>query len=368
MVDCAEPGSTFHVLPEHGPVPGRKRSPVPDSPHPTDNEPAMPSRSDRKGGAHRKHTPGGQVFMGVAVAATMAGIVLIVVGLFGVMPRTGPFASPSAATATVKVPATAALADGSSVSAATTTIATAESTASTAAVSRPDTPPVPFLGSASAAKATANYIKTWNQIDLSSYYGRVVKRGKKSTGMVALTFDDGPSRNTQEVLAALKAGGVRATFFFVGGRAKMRETAVRDTIAAGNEVGDHTWSHAELRKLSFRSFDMEAGRGQRLLRAISGYKPKLLRAQGGLIDGTDVAYAKRLGMVVVNWNVHVGDTNKEATVESIYQAASHAPAGSIVLLHETRDETVRALPRIIAKLKARGVKFVTVSELLAASR
>ena len=328
----------------------------------------------RKGGAHRKHKPGGQVFMGVAVVATMIGLILIVVGLVGVLPRIGA-APPSTSTQMIPAeavqttpaysePATAATVRQAST---TTTTGASEASETTSLISAPDTPPVPVLGSASDAKMTASTIRHLESLDISRYLGRQVKKGSAATGMVAVTFDDGPSDNTEEVLADLRRAGAKATFFFVGGRAKGRETAVRDTLAAGCEIGNHTYSHVELRKLTFAQFDAEVGRAERLLREFTGYSPKVVRPRGGKSDAIDLSYAQRMGLVLVDWNIHSADTDKKATVVSITANASRAPAGSIILMHETKKETVAAVPAVLARLKARGLKLVTVSELLAAS-
>jgi peptidoglycan/xylan/chitin deacetylase (PgdA/CDA1 family) len=311
--------------------------------------------------------------MGVAVVATMAGLVLIVVGLVGLLPRTNALPE-SVSSGTIPPSASARTASARTAPTIAAVVAQAavattagDTTQTPALISAPDTPPVPTLGDASDARATAETISHLEGLDISSYLGREVKRGSASTGMVALTFDDGPSANTEAVLAALKAAGVRATFFFVGGRAKVRETEVRDALAAGCEIGDHTYSHVELTKLTFTQFDAEVGRAARLLREVSGYAPKLVRPRSGKFDAAALSFAARLGLVLVDWNIHSGDTDKKATVASISANASRAPAGSIVLMHETRKETVEAVPAIVATLKARGLRLVTVSELLAAS-
>lgn len=226
----------------------------------------------------------------------------------------------------------------------------------------------PAKPASDASAAIAATISHLDSLDISRYLGRKVKRGSAATKMVALTFDDGPSKNTLAVLDVLRTNGAKATFFFVGGRAQDNPQLPAAVLAQGSEIGNHTYLHVRLLKMSQATFDAEVGRTQRVIEALTGYTPKIVRPQGGRQDAAGIAEAARAGLVLVDWSIHSTDTDKKATVASITRAATGARGGDIILMHETRKESVKSVAGIIRALKARGLRFVTVSELLAASK
>ena len=166
----------------------------------------------------------------------------------------------------------------------------------------------------------------------------------------------------------LKAAGARATFFFVGNRLEGRVVGPRAVIAAGSEIGNHTYTHRMLKGITPRIFAAEVLRTQQLDERLFGLRPTLLRARGGIMDAASEKMASDAGLVVVDWSKAGQDTVPEAEPGYIASHAERARGGSIVLFHETRKETVQALPRVIKALQDRGLELVTVSELLAASK
>jgi peptidoglycan/xylan/chitin deacetylase (PgdA/CDA1 family) len=205
-------------------------------------------------------------------------------------------------------------------------------------------------------------------VDLRRFLGVIVQRGDPATRMVALTFDDGPSANTLRIVEDLEVSGAKATFFFVGSRARGHWQQQQRVLAAGLEIGSHTWDHARLMNLSQSSFDAQTVKTADSVQRDTSFRPRLLRAMHGDIDSADVAMARALGLVVVNWSVHGNDTGAGQTMARIAANGLSAGSGDIVLLHETNPLTVKAVPYIIKGLQAKGLRLVTVSELLAASR
>jgi peptidoglycan-N-acetylglucosamine deacetylase len=210
-------------------------------------------------------------------------------------------------------------------------------------------------------------IRRLSRLGIKRYRGALVERGAYDTGMVAITFDDGPSENTVPILKELTATGSRATFFLIGARVESAPERALAILAQGSEIGDHTYSHVRLTRMNPESFAAEVDPAQDAIFAATGWRPTLLRPKGGWIEDRAVQMAAGEGLVVVDWDVHSGDTAADATVGSIVSHATSGGSGSIVLMHEKRRETVEALPRIIERLQRRGLKLVTVSELLAAS-
>jgi peptidoglycan/xylan/chitin deacetylase (PgdA/CDA1 family) len=189
----------------------------------------------------------------------------------------------------------------------------------------------------------------------------LVTNGSRDRRVVALTFDDGPSEYTPDFLRVLRDKGARATFFEIGQEMPGREDVMRQILAEGDELGDHTMNHVE-----FPGYDQIAGAASRI-EAYTHFKPCLFRPPGGAVDASVTATAGSLGMRTINWDVDPRDWSLPGA-EAIYSnVVSHARNGSIVLMHDgggPREETLAALPRVIDTLRARGFRFVTVSELL----
>jgi peptidoglycan/xylan/chitin deacetylase (PgdA/CDA1 family) len=189
----------------------------------------------------------------------------------------------------------------------------------------------------------------------------LVTNGPRDRPLVALTFDDGPSEYTDDFLQVLREKDARGTFFEIGQEMPGREEVMRQILAEGDEIGDHTMNHVE-----YPGYDQIAGAAARIA-AYTHFRPCLFRPPGGGVNAGIVATAGSLGMRTINWDVDPQDWSLPGT-EAIYSnIVSHAQSGSIILMHDgggPRGETLAALPRIIDNLRARGFGFATVSELL----
>jgi peptidoglycan/xylan/chitin deacetylase (PgdA/CDA1 family) len=184
---------------------------------------------------------------------------------------------------------------------------------------------------------------------------------------VALTFDDGPGPYTPHILSILQRHNVPATFFEVGVLERYFHASTSEIVARGYAVGDHTFSHAPMSRLS-RSDQ----RAQLLedARAVTGYGarfPRLFRPPYGLWNSATLALLRKYRMLMVLWTVDTSDYRRPGTARIMRSALDGAKPGAIILLHDgggDRAETVAALPKIIARLRARGYRFVTVPRLL----
>jgi peptidoglycan/xylan/chitin deacetylase (PgdA/CDA1 family) len=186
---------------------------------------------------------------------------------------------------------------------------------------------------------------------------------------VALTIDDGPTAEwTPQVLRLLRRHGARATFFRVGERAQAAPDLVVQTADAGHEQGNHTWAHDDLTQHD-ATFDRNSlERTHELLAHLTGQAPTLCRPPYGRIDSVGLAACAGLGCGVTLWSDHVTGSNAPHDVDTTLRQAS---PGSIVLVHDGGPEPnvtlVQQLDRLVASMTDAGYKFVTVSELLAAS-
>lgn len=185
--------------------------------------------------------------------------------------------------------------------------------------------------------------------------------GPSTRKVVALTFDDGPSEYTPEFLRVLREKGVHGTFFEVGQEMRGREETMRQILAEGNEIGDHTMNHVEL-----PGYGQIAGAAS-LITSITHFKPCLFRPPYGAVDSGVLATAGGLGLRTIMWSVDPRDWSLPGTGAIYSNIVNNARPGSIILMHDgggPRSETLAALPHVIDTLRARGYGFETVTQLL----
>jgi peptidoglycan-N-acetylglucosamine deacetylase len=198
--------------------------------------------------------------------------------------------------------------------------------------------------------------------------GKPVYCGGGTGPYVALTFDDGPTFYTRDLLQVLAQYGARATFFEIGRKAARHPRLVPLEAAAG-EVADHSWSHPTMTGLSPARVVTQLLRAKRRIEKISGQPVDLFRPPFGDDDPLVASVAQGLGLLVVLWNVDSGDASAPSTPSPevlARQLADRVQPGAIVLLHEdvTVPTAVNALRIFLPVLAQRGLKAVTVSELL----
>lgn len=184
---------------------------------------------------------------------------------------------------------------------------------------------------------------------------------------VALTFDDGPSDRTRAVLSQLRRGGVPGTFFTVGTSASGQRQLLRQLRRQGHVLGNHTYHHADLARLSDSAAAGEISAANRLIRSATGFQPCLFRAPYGTETQRVVDVASGLGMTTVGWSVDPSDWKRPGAAAIADRVVSATRPGSIILLHDGGGAdfgTPAALGPIIKRLRDRGYRFVTVPELL----
>ena len=183
---------------------------------------------------------------------------------------------------------------------------------------------------------------------------------------VALTFDDGPVTGTASLLDTLKAKGVHATYFTVGYNAAPHPGLLRRMVAEGHVIGNHTYSHQQLTRLSASAVSSEIARTNTLIEKATGITPTLLRPPYGATNSTIKKVAGSLGMSQILWNVDPLDWKDRNSALVTKRVLAAARPGSIILSHDIHPTTVKAYPAIIDGLRAKGFTIVTVPELLGA--
>ena len=197
-----------------------------------------------------------------------------------------------------------------------------------------------------------------------------VGHGNRAVPRVALTFDDnlnGPG--ARAVLRILQRTGTKATVFVIGQNVVGSPSLTRAIAASGVEVGDHSMNHRHVAALSPAQMAYEIGGGTDAFRRLTGHRTaRLFRPPYGESDARVAAAAAADGMrAIVLWDVDTKDWQGRSAAAITRSAVTDARNGSIILMHLNAPHTFEALPGIIAGLKARGFRLVTVSELLAGS-
>ncbi|MFD5129601.1 polysaccharide deacetylase family protein [Streptomyces olindensis] len=180
------------------------------------------------------------------------------------------------------------------------------------------------------------------------------------TGYVGLTFDDGPSGNTTRLLDALRHNGLRATMFNQGQYAAANPSLVRAQVAAGMWVGNHSYTHPHLTRLSQTQIDSEISRTQQAIATAGGGTPKLFRPPYGETNATVRSVAARHGLTEIIWHVDSQDWNGAST-DAIVQSAARLTNGQVILMHDWSANTLAAIPRIAQTLASRGLCPGTIS-------
>jgi peptidoglycan/xylan/chitin deacetylase (PgdA/CDA1 family) len=198
--------------------------------------------------------------------------------------------------------------------------------------------------------------------------GKPIYCGGGNLRLVALTFDDGPGRYTPIVLRQLREAGARATFFVVG-RSIDRFPDTARTELKRAAVGEHSMTHANLPTLSPAAARAEIAGGKRKARHATGEPVVLFRPPYGSRTRALDREIRRQKMAQILWDVDSTDSRiapPSRFHEISARVRKHARPGSIVLMHENRGQTVRAMRSILPALAKRHLRLVTVPELLAA--
>jgi peptidoglycan/xylan/chitin deacetylase (PgdA/CDA1 family) len=196
--------------------------------------------------------------------------------------------------------------------------------------------------------------------------GTIAYRGGPSRHEVAIGFDDGPWRDTPDFVRMLERSHAQATFFMIGRQLSGidRSMLLRE-LRDGDVLGDHTFTHPNLTQSG-------AVRGQlketiAAIRSLTGYTPCVFRPPYGATDGAVQRTARSLGLATVMWNVDPSDYAQPGVGTIKRRIFAQVKPGSIIISHDgggPRGQTLAAYPSIIATLRARGYRIVTIPELL----
>jgi peptidoglycan-N-acetylglucosamine deacetylase len=205
-----------------------------------------------------------------------------------------------------------------------------------------------------AAQPAAQKPATWFSVHVNGPY-------------IAMTFDDGPSpETTPRLLDILKQRNIKVTFFMIGQNAERNPEIVKRILAEGHEIGNHSWTHPQLSKLSDQRITDEITKTQDAIKNASGYTPVLLRPPYGAITSRQKDWIeKQFGLSIIMWSVDPFDWKRPGASVIEQRILAGARPGSIILSHDIHKQTVDAMPATLDALAQKGFKFVTVSQLIA---
>lgn len=203
--------------------------------------------------------------------------------------------------------------------------------------------------------------------DISGATGVSYSQVRTQLPYIAMTYDDGPHpQNTPRLLDMLRQRNIKATFYVIGRSVNQYPHIARRIVAEGHEIGNHTWSHPNLTKLSDSAVRKELNTTRDAIVAACGVQPRTMRPPYGALRSSQRAWIyKEYGYPTVLWNVDPEDWRRPGPSVVASRILSGTRNGSIVLAHDLHKPTIDAMPAALDGLLRRGFKFVTVSQLLA---
>lgn len=208
----------------------------------------------------------------------------------------------------------------------------------------------------------------WASADIGSgIYLKSFCRKQTSEMVVALTFDDGPDEvMTPKVLAILKQYNIKATFFLIGAKVVQQPHIVRELMAEGHSIGNHTYSHKGLFPLSgAKEVEMELRKCSSVIADISGEQPKLFRPPFGVTNPIIGSVVRKMGLNSIGWSVRSLDTVSKRSREDVCRSIiQQLHPGAVILLHDRCDEADILLQTLIPQIIEKGYRFTTIDNFI----
>ncbi len=235
---------------------------------------------------------------------------------------------------------------------------------------------VPHPGTITLNLDTTSYTITGQQyVKLPTKY--LIRRYGEAPHKVVLTFDDGPDADfTPRILDILQREKVPATFFVVGSMVEKNIPILRREFEAGYEIGNHTFFHPDISTIGLPRVKLELNATRSIIETVTGRSTILFRPPFNadaepqtIAEVIPVEESKKLNYINIGESIDPWDWQPGVTADSIVaRAIRQAGTGSMILLHDaggdTREETVKALPRIIHYFKSHGYQFTTIADVL----
>lgn len=205
---------------------------------------------------------------------------------------------------------------------------------------------------------------------INNRYGSIINCGPKDEKIIALTFDDGPHpRYTNEILDLLKKHDVKATFV-LGKFAETYPDIIMRQWKEGHEIGNHTYSHIDPKKVPKAKLLDEYEKTQEIIASLTNNRPNLFRPPYGSFNNNTLDVVELNNSVIVLWSSHQDskDWSNPKAENIVNITLSNVENGDIILFHDyvyyDESNTIEALKVILPELKNKGYRFVTISEMI----
>ncbi|GGI15749.1 polysaccharide deacetylase family protein [Gottfriedia solisilvae] len=197
-------------------------------------------------------------------------------------------------------------------------------------------------------------------------FGGLTDSVETNQKVVALTFDDGPTKNVDKILPLLDQYNVKATFFLIGNEIEKNPEEAKKIVSAGHQVGNHTYSHNRMVLKSPSFIKEEIEKTDKLIREAAGYKGEIdFRPPNGKKMIGLPYYLNKVQKETITWNIEP-DTYYSSAADKVEYVKKNIKPGSIILLHPMYDKTgneLKTIEEILQSLTKEGYQFVTVDEL-----
>ncbi len=198
----------------------------------------------------------------------------------------------------------------------------------------------------------------------AGFFLSLYNEGITSDKQIALTFDDGPSENTKEVLDILKKHQIKATFFLIGSKVESQQELVKRLVEEGHEVGNHTYHHSKSTGFyPVPKLNQEIESTRTVVKNYTGLNMKLYRPPFGVTTPNLAKVVSLLQLNVIGWSIRSFDTTRESAENIIQRILKQVKPGAVVLLHDDREKCTTVLETIIPQLLNQHYTFAKVSEL-----
>ena len=201
----------------------------------------------------------------------------------------------------------------------------------------------------------------WKEKGMIMVSGREQVREPQEARKVALTFDDGPSEYTVELSRGLKERGVQATFFLLGENMEGRREMIEELVKDGHLIGNHSYHHVQLNKLSMEEAMEEIEKTNRLIREWTGEEPVYIRPPYG---AWSQELEKVVDMIPVFWNVDSLDWKLQNKEQVLCCLSGQVEEGDVILMHDGYQSSVAAAFALVDHLQNRGFVFANVEEMI----
>jgi peptidoglycan/xylan/chitin deacetylase (PgdA/CDA1 family) len=210
-------------------------------------------------------------------------------------------------------------------------------------------------------------IAAWGSMNIQSgYHIKAFCNGSREKAKIALTYDDGPSgENTEKVLDVLKSEKTPATFFLIGRNIANKESQIKRIIKEGHEIGSHSYQHDFWYDLKRKKFYVEdLNKNKEIIEKISSKPLQYFRPPYGVTTPALSDAIKEKGYQCIGWDVRSYDTRGEKTDKILERILQQVQNGSIILLHDTLENSAELTKKLIISLKEKKFEIVSLKELI----